>query len=272
MADPLTVALEYADAGYNIYPLAVDTTVPLKGSHGYKDATNDTATIRNWFNDHDYNIGLNLASSNLLVVDIDRGHASGTDGWKVYEKLYHDHNLAPLPTDTYIEKTKNGGLHFFFDYPKGTKVNNIQSAFQKNSGIDLITTGTPIYPTSIHGEQYKPLDGLTLKNVKPAPNWVLDQFKSKEWHYNGNNGRAKKYTGILLDEIVNGAPSGERNVFLTSMAGKMFSVGADPKTIYNLLLVINESFLDSPLPESEVNTVFQSMLKRESGVILSGES
>ncbi|RHF40848.1 primase alpha helix C-terminal domain-containing protein, partial [Lactiplantibacillus plantarum] len=76
--------------------------------------------------------------------------------------------------------------------------------------------------------------------------------------------RKKMYTGRLLDEMVNGTTQGNRNAWLTKIAGRMFGVGAAPKTVYNMLSVINDSFVDPALPSKEVNVIFQSILKRES--------
>ncbi|MCT3034851.1 primase alpha helix C-terminal domain-containing protein [Pediococcus parvulus] len=76
--------------------------------------------------------------------------------------------------------------------------------------------------------------------------------------------RDKLYTGKLLDEFVNGASSGNRNAFLTRIAGKMFAVGAEADTVYNMLLVINTNFLTPPLREREINVIFESILRRDS--------
>ncbi|WP_253956173.1 primase alpha helix C-terminal domain-containing protein [Lactiplantibacillus pentosus] len=68
----------------------------------------------------------------------------------------------------------------------------------------------------------------------------------------------------MLDEMVTGTTQGNRNAWLTKIAGRMFGVGASPKTVYNMLSVINDSFVDPALPIKEVNVIFQSILKRES--------
>lgn len=41
MVDMLKMALGYQQHGFAVYPLAPGTRTPLKGSHGYKDATKD---------------------------------------------------------------------------------------------------------------------------------------------------------------------------------------------------------------------------------------
>lgn len=266
--DHLTQALDYVEHGFAVYPLVENTKVPIKGTHGFNSASNDLATVRNWYNEHDYNIGLKLADKNILVIDMDVGHESGFNGIASYQRLYKEHHFQPLPQDSYIERTPSGGLHWFLSYPEGTPVKTIQSAFGKDTGIDVITSGIPVYPTMINNKRYQPLDGRTLADIKPASPWVLDLFKTTEWHYDASKyqGQQKKYTGRLFDEIVAGTTAGNRNNWLTRITGKLFRSGADPKTIYNLLLVINDNFIGDPLPDDEVNTIFNSILKRESKV------
>ncbi|MDA5388581.1 bifunctional DNA primase/polymerase [Loigolactobacillus backii] len=227
----------------------------------------DNPTIRNWWNDDPYNIGLRLTDKRLIVFDIDVKHGSGVNGLDSYKKLISERHYEPLPSDSYIERTPKGGLHWFLSYPEGTPIKNIQGAFFHGSGIDLITNGVPVYPSTIVGNEYTPLENKTLLDVKPAPQWVLDEFRPTRTNFSVTSSsiRTKKYTGKLLDEIVSGSEKGSRNAYLTRLAGKMFAVGADAKTIYNLLLVTNDNFLDERLPEKEVNTIFSSILKRETG-------
>ncbi|ARQ93606.1 bifunctional DNA primase/polymerase [Levilactobacillus brevis] len=256
----LYAALDLVESGYEIYPLSANTKTPPKGHHGYLEATRDQNTIVDWFqNNPDYNLGLRLDTSNLLVVDVDI-HDSAKNGKDSLMKLQRQGKT--LSPDTYIEKTASGGLHYFFKYT-GDKVRKVDNW----PGIDLLSDFTVIAPSEIGGMAYAPLSGRTLADIKPAPNWLVDELST-----NNLNGapehayttRLKKYTGRLLDEMVQGVSTGDRNVWLTKMAGRMFSVGADPKTVYNMLSVINDSFVDPSLPSREINVIFQSILKRES--------
>ncbi|ASL80450.1 MULTISPECIES: bifunctional DNA primase/polymerase [Lactiplantibacillus] len=256
----LDKAIELAQKGYAVYPLIENTKKPPKGVAGYKDATNDQNTIFAWFkNSPYYNLGLRLDLSDLLVVDIDM-HDPTKNGRTSLAQLFKQG--FTLPSDTYIERTANGGLHYFLKYA-GAKVRKIDVW----PGVDLLSDFTVIAPSEINGKQYQPLDGRTLADIKPAPNWLVDELST-----NNLNGapehayatRQKKYTGRLLDEMVTGTAKGNRNAWLTKIAGRMFGVGASPKTVYNMLSVINDSFVDPALPSKEVNVIFQSILKRES--------
>ncbi|BEI48629.1 bifunctional DNA primase/polymerase [Lactiplantibacillus plantarum] len=255
----LDKAIELAQQGYAVYPLIENTKKPPKGVAGYQAATSDQNTIFAWFKKHPtYNLGLRLDLSDLLVVDIDM-HEPTKNGRTSLTQLFKQG--LTLPNDTYIERTANNGVHYFLKYA-GAKVRKIDVW----PGIDLLSDFTVIAPSEINGKQYKPLDGRTLADIKPAPQWLVELAGQKvNWtSEHAYTTRQKKYTGRLLDEMVAGTTQGNRNAWLTKIAGRMFGVGADPKTVYNMLSVINDSFVDPALPSKEVNVIFQSILKRES--------
>lgn len=255
----LYAALDLVESGYEIYPLSANTKTPPKGHHGYLEATRDQNIIVDWFqNNPDYNLGLRLDTSHLLVVDVDI-HDSAKNGKDSMMRLQRQGKT--LSPDTYIEKTAGGGLHYFFKYA-GAKVRKVDIW----PGIDLLTDFTVIAPSEINGKQYQPLDGRTLADIKLAPNWLVDELSTNslngaaEYAYTT---RLKKYTGILLDEMVTGTTQGNRNAWLTKMIGRLFATGAEPETVYELSCSINERFIDQPLETKEVTTIYNSILKRE---------
>ncbi|WP_445618453.1 bifunctional DNA primase/polymerase [Lactiplantibacillus plantarum] len=256
----LDKAIELAQQGYAVYPLIENTKKPPKGVAGYQTETSDQNTIFTWFKKHPtYNLGLRLDLSDLLVVDIDM-HEPTKDGRNSLAQLFKQGQT--LPNNTYIERTANGGVHYFFKYA-GAKVRKIDVW----PGIDLLSDFTVIAPSEINGKLYEPLDGRTLADIKPAPRWLVDELAGQKVNWQSEHAcatRQKKYTGRLLDEMVTGTTQGNRNAWLTKIAGRMFGVGADPKTVYNMLSVINDSFVDPALPSKEVNVIFHSILKRES--------
>ena len=256
----LDKAIELAKQGYAIYPLIENTKKPPKGVAGYQAATSDQNTILSWFQKNPtYNLGLRLDLSDLLVVDIDM-HDPTKNGRTSLARLFKQG--LTLPNDTYIERTANGGVHYFLKYA-GAKVRKIDVW----PGIDLLSDFTVIAPSEINGKPYQAIDGRTLADIKPDPQWLVDKLAGQKVNWTSEHAyttRQKKYTGRLLDEMVTGTTQGNRNAWLTKIAGRMFGVGADPKTVYNMLSVINDSFVDPALPDREVNTIFHSILKRAS--------
>lgn len=248
-------ALALADHGFRVFPLSPNSKVPLKGTHGYKDATNDLETVFSWIiAEPRMNLGLSLDS--LLVVDIDI-HDSEHNGRESLLKLAK--KGYQLPTNTYIEQTPSGGLHYFFKYDgKPTRKVNILD------GIDLLTDFAVISPSEVNGKPYKPIGKYQIKDAVPAPQWLIDMMKpDKKQDFSFTVVRPKKYTGRLIDEICVGAVQGNRNEWLTKTCGLLFATGADPQNIYYLFMNINADKVG--LPEKEAQTIFDSILKRERG-------
>ena len=255
----LDKAIELAQQSYAVYPLIENMKKPPKGVAGYQAATNDQGTIFTWFEDRPaFNLGLRLDTSHLLVVDVDM-HDPAKNGKDSLFELQRQGKT--LPPDTYIEKTAGGGLHYFFKYT-GDKIRKVDVW----PGIDLLSDFAVIAPSEINGKQYEPLDGRTLADVKPAPKWLVDKLSGQKVNWSSEHAyttRLKKYTGRLLDEMVQGANTGDRNVWLTKMIGRLFATGAEPETVYELACSINERFIDQPLETKEITTIYNSILKRE---------
>ena len=260
----LKQALKLASIELETSPLAPNSKIPLlKGGNGYLDATSDKAILNKMFsNCPQANLCLRLDTSHLIMVDVDL-HTEQANGFKTLTEL--NKKGMKLTDNTYIESTPHDGLHYYFKAE--VPIHDISKAFSENSGVEIHTRFSSVYPSEIDGKQYEPLDGRTFADIKPAPQWLVDKLAGQ--NVNGVPEHAytthkKMYTGRMLDEMVTGATQGNRNAWLTKIAGRMFGVGSDPKTVYNMLSVINDSFVDPSLPSKEVNVIFQSILKRES--------
>ncbi|MFB9768527.1 bifunctional DNA primase/polymerase [Lactiplantibacillus modestisalitolerans] len=249
-------ALKIAATGVPVYPLAPNSKVPLKGSRGYLDATTDQQTIAGWF-EHvpRANIGMRLDPVHLLVVDIDR-HGK-TDGVQSLKRL--NEQGKQLPPDTYIERTPQDGLHYFFRYETDEQVKRVIGLYP---GIDILTDFVLIAPSSINGKQYRPITPGAL--IQRAPQWLIrDLLPSQK--VNRTPERAsqirKTWAGRLLDELTAGTDEGNRNTYLASVLGKILNTGCQSATAYELLQYANEQ-LRPPLSDREVNTIFKSIIKR----------
>lgn len=80
-----------------------------------------------------------------------------------------------------------------------------------------------------------------------------------DFTHNGN----KKYTAIVLEEIMAGVSEGNRNVWLTKQIGKFLYLGMDPNIAYQWLWLINDNFVKPALDSEELNTIFKSILNKE---------
>ena len=258
----LNKILSLVKQGFEVYPLSTNSKIPLSGTNGKNDATSDLQQVTDWFSNSNYNVGLRLDTSHILMVDVDLGHSSGVDGKSSLIKVFKEYGR--LPGDTWIEKTPNGGAHYFFSYSGNLQLSNRISAFFKDSGIDIITTNAVIAPSMIDGKAYETLSG-DYTTIKPVPNWLIHYLTTENRPFtpSSNAIRDKKYTGKLLDNMVAGCGPGERNNYLTKLAGSMLRVGSELETVYIMMLLINENFISQPLPDKEVKTIFESISKRE---------
>lgn len=274
MSTMLDWAQSYQRHGWKVYPLAPGTRTPLKGSHGFKDGTTDPAQATRWWHEHpNANIGIDLTGTGVVMLDLDQHAETGADGIATLKRLAGEGKAGELPP-TYTETTPSGnGIHRFYSYPSGLRLTAKAGLFGDGSGIDYNAQGVPVAPSWRNGARYKPLGRLTLADITPAPDWLVAELQRvtvPRTSFGGSSPTVKRWAGRVLDEMVAGAGAGGRNNFLTSLAGKLFRTGADPKTVYNLLLVTNSAFLSEPLPSSEVNRVFGSVLKREQRKQLDG--
>ena len=77
-------ALKYAEMGLYVLPLIPGQKEPAT-ANGFRDASNDKAQAEKWWTKRpDYNIGIatGIEYGSLVVIDLDRNHKSGEDGYE----------------------------------------------------------------------------------------------------------------------------------------------------------------------------------------------
>jgi hypothetical protein len=153
--DMLKAALEYAEKGIPIFPVAPPHLGgPAAGKrpmtkNGFHDATADVVRIRQWWERHpDHNIGMPTGAVSglwVLDVDVDKG------GIASFLELIQTHGALPA---TATVRTGGGGWHFYFAYP-GFPVKCSASVIAP--GIDVRGDGGYVVaPPSLHvsGNRY----------------------------------------------------------------------------------------------------------------------
>jgi len=73
----------------------------------------------------------------------------------------------------------------------------------------------------------------------------------------------KKYMGVFLNKVIEGATEGNRDVWLTSVIGTMLNQGVDAQNAYVMADVINQNFINPPLSDNQVNKIYLSILDKE---------
>lgn len=260
----LKQALKLASIELETSPLAPNSKIPLlKGGNGYLDATSDKAILNKMFsNCPQANLCLRLDTSHLIMVDVDL-HTEQANGFKTLTEL--NKKGMKLPDDTYIESTPHDGLHYYFKAE--VPIHDISKAFSENSGVEIHTRFSSVYPSEIDGKQYEPLDGRTFADIKSAPQWLVNYIVN----YDDNTKKpnlasvptGKKWTGKLLDSMIETTPKSFRNEHLLRLGGSMVHVGANSDTVFTLISFINKNFCEPPLSQKEVNTILISILQRE---------
>ncbi|GAY72442.1 bifunctional DNA primase/polymerase [Lentilactobacillus kosonis] len=245
-------AFELAQQGFKVFPLQANSKRPVT-DHGYLDATDNVVQIGEWFdNDRHYNIGLQLADTNMVVIDIDQhGHGNGIEVLKNWQRR----GMKLIPA--YAEQTPHKGLHYFF------KTNQKLSDKVIVPSVELKTKQIMIAPSELDGKAYQPIKGDDLDQLTLLPEWLLNLITSQKGvRTTLQNHLYKSWAGKLLDQLVTGTQQGQRNIYLTSLLGKLLRTGCDGDTAYSLLFFANEH-LTPPLPDQEVNIIFKSLMRRE---------
>ena len=248
----LNQVIEMVQRGLYVYPIVPNGKQPIR-NYSYLKATQDIAEIESWFRQEpNINIGINLSKSNLVVVDIDNHHNDLNTPLKSLSNLGYN-----LPSD-YVELTQSGGLHYYY------RTNGIPATRKTKfiDGVDLLSD----FVVSSPSNNYRVLNGATLSDIPEVPNWIIKALdnramptdKMEDNHYSYK----KYYTGYLLDEIVKGVDSGNRNNWIASIFGKLLRAGTEPKNAYNLIQLINDNYVSPPLETKELDTVVKSILKR----------
>lgn len=107
----------------------------------------------------------------------------------------------------------------------------------------------------------------SIKVINEGEAYPVSQSESKEREgirlkFDSGNDK-KKYTASFMEELMQGAANGERNIFLTKNFGRMVALGMELTIAYEWIKLVNENFLDQPVSMNELNAIVTSIAKRE---------
>ncbi len=188
----LSAALEYAKAGFRIFPchnvVSRDPVVcscskgkdcPRPGKHprtknGLHDASSDIAQVATWWGQWaDANPALCMVDTNMAVIDVDtKVHKDGRMWLKSVE--------GDLPYGP-RQHTPSGGQHLFFKIPEDANVGPRNDVCAP--GVDVRAGGGYIMlePSDhVAGGEYYFEDDLTDTEVPDCPQWLLDEIVMPE--------------------------------------------------------------------------------------------
>jgi putative DNA primase/helicase len=220
-----------------------------------KDATTNPDQIKAWWRKWpDANIGVATGRiSGIVVIDADpRNGSNKTIKLRVQE-------LGPL-SRTVKARSGGGGTHRVYEYPD-FKVNSDSNGKLRGPGLDVLSDGSYfVAPCSRHisGNTYAWFEGKSPDKLKPAalPEPWLKRLRPRT-EPKVCRVRGKGATKEAAAEIV----EGQRNVRLTSLAGKLWRDGISHEALLAALQAENEKRCKPPLDQSEVKKIADSISK-----------
>lgn len=193
--------------------------------HGFKDASQDRATIKAWWAQYpEASIGAACGASRWFVLDVD----ADKGGFESFTQLQIDDVLTAEDLFTFTTRTGSGGYHFVWTMPEGVTLGNTAGKL----GVGLDTRGEGGYiilPPSDHpsGNKYAveinkppkpmPLSLLALLTDTPTPTAPAPLVVPK----NLSRTLQRSY------ERVANAPEGARNDTLNRAAFYLFQLVRD---------------------------------------------
>lgn len=206
------------------------------------------------------NIALRTVS--FFVVDVDTKTAHGKDGFgTAYQWL--EKGLLP---ETLEQRTSSGGRQLFYKKPAGKELKQVIGI---RPGIDIKAHPNNyvlVPPSTTSKGPYEWIKPTTRMREPPAALIELIQDyrppttgpKTPIQHKPGQ----KRFTGRVLDNLVKGAPKGQRNDFIARLCGQLIFAGADDKTLWELIQFAN-SHNQPPLDTRELEQIVKSILREE---------
>lgn len=271
MNNTFNVAQSLAENGIKVYPLSPGSKIPVAGSHGEHDATDNLDTIKSWFNyNPNFNLAINLKASHLAVIDLDN-HSNGANGIRTYSEYIRNHGDSYVDTlRTYTEMTPRNGFHIFYklNHDLGNK------DIQLMPGVELLTGKTVIAPSFInefnkgYRAKYQGFQSLSYDKVQPLPEWIIelanDSLKQKPntvFTISYDSGRRTKTTRYF-EMLVNGlGQKGIRNSSLASLIGGLLYRGVSADAIVDLAKLANSN-TPEPLSTNELERTIRSIFQR----------
>lgn len=253
MKNLVNYALAYQAKGLSVLPVAGKR--PLVKFADREPLTADE--IKTLWDKHPY-AQIALRTDKFFVVDVDRNHEKGVDGFKSLHRQPTEYYPATL-----TQETRHGGQQFFYLKRSDMRVNQLIGYLP---GID-IKAHQNNYVVVAPSEGYKWLNKHPIVTAPKSLVVNINQMRASNRKTSPNDLVIKPHqrnsTTDLLETIASGlGDKGVRNKTLAGMIGALLFRGVNSKAAYQLAMICNENTPD-PLPEEEVNRTFRSMLNRD---------
>lgn len=245
----IEAALQYAERGWAVFPVSKEKH-PLT-ENGFKDATTDSAIIKEWFNHFSgANIGIatGQVSGGLIIIDVDIDESKGKFGNESLDEWCEENGC--YFSETLTATTGRGGKHYYFQSSEvfGCKVGALKDVDIRGEG------GYVVAPPSRHknGMYYKWDDEdaeiVSVQSDSDVEYFLHECFK--------NDRGGEKF------EVPDAVESGSRNDTLFKIASSFQAQGLTDENIIASVKAYNLANCNPPLPEREVESILHSVLHR----------
>lgn len=252
-------AAQLADHGIRVFPLRSGDKEPRRGSRGFYDASANPETVAGWWGRYpESNIGIPTGPGNgLLILDVDPKHG-GNESLAELEA-----EIGPIPETTRV-RTGGGGEHIYFRYPAGERVRS--NAGKLGPGLDVRAESGYVVAAGSHTTG--PYAYTKRAGRADVPAALLDRLR--EPHSTTERGVEKSGESHTEQGVAVGIdgppiPSGERNVRLTQVAGKLRARGMESGELRETLHKINGRRCSPPLETSEVERIARNAARWSAG-------
>lgn len=221
---------ELASKGFRLFPLTSMSKIPLRGTNGVNDATNDLATLRNW---HDSYPGCNWGVAGgiienspyyLIVVDVDtKGDKKGEEE---LQRLTDRYGQVP---NTLTVRTTSGGIHFYF--LTKIKRNRYRARVKGCTHIDIKSSGgyLVLWGSKTPNGAYT-LESGSIDKLAFLEDWFGDETESM---ISGSNKSYEREGTIQRHD--------GRWAYMTSWAGKLRGQGLIGDDLFDALMKKREN-------------------------------
>ena len=268
----LRYALAYIDLGLYPIPILPGTKRPAIKFANKPQMTPQEATAI-WVQHPDWDIALRTVDHVVVDVDVhDTEKANGVQSLTPYwtEKYF--------PDNVWIAHTRSGGVHIYMMKPDGFK--GYRQAIGFLPGVDFKShiNNYALVPPSTG---YTWADWDTYQKALPAcaKSTLLDLIASEaekkterkaapgtpgkstmDFTVTAKNGHSTN-TLLAINSLLHGLGDvGGRNDFLTKIVGTFLAIGISYVDTYTLVSMANAK-TETPLPQSEVDATFESIVK-----------
>lgn len=243
---------EYYQNGIELIPLKPNSKQPL--GKWDKPLSYDDYPKNN------VNCGIIAKDNGLVILDIDTHADDPNEGFKSIRNLEKHFNMT-LP-DTFVVETPSGGQHWYYTLPENMENEIFHKQLKAFPSVDFQTGKAYVVGAGslIDGEEYHVIKG-SLSNIATAPQWLLNTYR-KQIHQ-AKPRTSLTHTGAILSEILEGTTEGARNVWLTSITGKLFRQGMRTDIVKFYVYLANSQGCHPPLERGEVDTIFNSIKRSE---------